>query len=399
MLKTDAYDDAILHLRSVTELEDDDAGFSSLAPFFFTCIIISLVGYGLVVLYSASYDEALRNGLSASYYVGRQLVFALVGFGVYAIMPRIPLGLIRKAIPFFLLLSLALMVITLVTPLGIERLGARRWLQIGPLPSFQPSELLKVSVVLYIAHLFSKDETEGGTSNYRVPVSIAVVTLSAALILLQKDYSTTLVFILIALALLMIGGILLRYMLLFTFGVGVPALIFLFSEPYRIKRLVSFLFPSIDPTGLNWQVHNSLKAIASGSFLGKGLGNGTYKLGVIPEVQSDFIFASLAEELGFAGIMVFFLLFLGFAFLGFRTARRNWNRNEQFIATAAFGITLMIVWQALVNLAVVTSLLPPTGIPLPFFSQGGTNLLMVLGECALLHAFMVVEQKKQVTHG
>lgn len=399
MVHIDQYDDSVLHLHRPEEIVADTAGYATLGPFLYLCIIVSLVGFGLVTLYSASYDEALRNGLPASHFVFRQTLFALMGFAVFAVTRYIPLRWIRKAIPFFLLGSVALMVLTLATPFGIERLGARRWLQIGPLPSFQPSELLKVSVVLYLAHLYAKEESGVTQLAYQTTVAIVAVLLSAMLILLQRDYSTTLVFLLVALSMLLTGGLRLRYIGLFSFGFGIPALIFLFAEPYRIRRLVSFLFPSIDPTGLNWQVRNSLNAISSGRFFGKGIGNGVYKLGTIPEVQSDFIFASLAEEMGFVGILLFFLLFASFAVLGFRTALRYRSVGDPFVASAAFGITFMIIWQALVNLAVVTSLLPPTGIPLPFFSQGGTNLFMIIAECGLLYKFMAEQPKEDVYNG
>jgi cell division protein FtsW len=392
MMKTYTYDDSNLKVFKETERV-------SLSPFMFVCIIIALVGYGLLTLYSASYDEALRNGLPPAYYFIRQTVFALLGFVALVAIRFIPLLWIRKGIPLFLICSLLLMILTLVTPFGIERLGARRWLQIGPLPSFQPSELLKVSVILYLSHILSKPKDELGADWMTLLISAIVVLLSAMLIVLQRDYSTTLVFLLVALALLLAGGVKLRYLGMFSVGIGIPAVIFLLIEPYRIRRVVSFLFPSIDPTGLNWQVLNSLKAISAGGLFGKGLGNGTYKLGTIPEVQSDFIFASLAEEMGFVGILVFFILFAGFAILGFRTASHHLARSRKFTALASFGLTFMIVWQALVNLAVVTSLLPPTGIPLPFFSQGGTNLFMILCECGLLYKFMVAHEKEMERNG
>lgn len=363
------------------------------SPFMFICIVIALVCFGLVTLYSASYDEAIRHGLASSYYFSRQIIFAFLGFIVFFVIRWIPLRWIRRAIPYLFIISFILMLLTLVTPWGVERLGARRWLQIGPLPSFQPSELLKVSVVLYVAHILSKWD---GHSFLPIGLSITIIIISALLIVVQRDYSTTLIFLLVALALLAIGGLRLRYIGMVTVGVGVPSLIFLFIEPYRIRRIVSFLFPTIDPSGLNWQVRKSLEAIAAGGMWGKGLGNGTFKLGIIPEVQSDFIFASLAEELGFSGVILVFLLFLGFAFLGFSTARRFYTTSfkHRFIALASFGITFMIIWQALINLAVVTALLPPTGIPLPFFSQGGTNLFIILCECGFLYRCMVIDEKE-----
>lgn len=396
-MKNNTYDFMTYQGNNLQALGFSDKKTPTWSPFMFVCIVIALVCYGLVTLYSASYDEALRHGLPSSYYFSRQIIFALLGFFVFIIIRWIPMRWIQRSIPFLLLLSLLLMVLTLITPWGVERLGARRWLQIGSLPSFQPSELLKISAVLALALILSKWDKQ---SFYPVGASLIIILVSALLIIGQRDYSTTLVFLLVALALLAIGGVRLRYIAMSIFLLGSGAVVFLFIEPYRIRRVVSFLFPNIDPSGLNWQVQKSLEAITSGGILGKGLGKGVFKLGLIPEVQSDFIFASLAEEMGLAGILIFFLLFIGFAFLGFSTARRLYSPHpkQRFMALATFGITFMITWQALVNLAVVTALLPPTGIPLPFFSQGGTNLFVMLGECGFIYTCMIEGDKEIIAY-
>ena len=361
--------------------------------FLFTAIVLALLFYGLIVLYSASYDEAFQNGLKGSYYFTRQLLFALLGLIVYTIIRWIPISLIRRLTPLLLLASFGLMLLTLFTPWGVTRYGARRWIQIGSLPSFQPSELLKVSANLFVALLLSKWD---GKSLFTPIISVVTLLFSSLLIIIQKDYSTTLIFLLGALALLVVAGFKVRYLLLLMVPLTVAATLFLLIEPYRIKRVVSFLFPNIDPSGLNWQVHKALEAIKSGGVFGRGLGNGVYKLGIIPEVQNDFIFASLAEELGVVGVLLLALLLLAFTYYGFRGALHFYRREgeERFMGYAAFGITFMIIWQAIVNLAVVTSLLPPTGIPLPFFSQGGTNLLMILVECGLLYKFILYREKE-----
>lgn len=396
-MKNNTYDFMTYQGNNLQALGFSDKKTPTWSPFMFVCIVIALVCYGLVTLYSASYDEALRHGLPSSYYFSRQIIFALLGFFGFIIIRWIPMRWIQRSIPFLLLLSLLLMVLTLITPWGVERLGARRWLQIGSLPSFQPSELLKISAVLALALILSKWDKQ---SFYPVGASLIIILISAFLIIGQRDYSTTLVFLLVALALLAIGGVRLRYIAMSIFLLGSGAVVFLFIEPYRIRRVVSFLFPNIDPSGLNWQVQKSLEAITPGGILGKGLGKGVFKLGLIPEVQSDFIFASLAEEMGLAGILIFFLLFIGFACLGFSTARRLYSPHpkQRFMALATFGITFMITWQALVNLAVVTALLPPTGIPLPFFSQGGTNLFVILCECGFIYTCMIEGDKEIIAY-
>jgi len=398
-MNTFSYDEAQVHTHNRELMSQREIDADSLKPFLFVCIVIALVGYGLIALYSASYDEALRHNLPTYYYFLRQAGFAVLGFIAFAIVRFIPFTWIKRAIPIFLVVSLLLMIVTLTTDLGVSRLGARRWIQIGPLPSFQPSELLKVSVILYIASVLSQRTDQEKKGRFSLIAALGIVLLSALLIVLQRDYSTTLVFLLVALAMFVAGGVAFHFIALGAFGIGVPAFIFLFLEPYRIRRLVSFLFPSIDPSGLNWQVQNSLKAMSSGGIFGKGLGNGVYKLGIIPEVQSDFIFASIVEELGFIGVLLFFLLFISFAILGFGAAYRHGKAGNQFTSLVAFGVTFMILWQAIVHVAVVSSLLPPTGIPLPFFSQGGTNLFMVLGECGLLYRCINDEAQESIAHG
>jgi cell division protein FtsW len=218
-------------------------------------------------------------------------------------------------------------------------------------------------------------------------IPLALIVASAILIIAQKDYSTTLVFVAVSLSIAIVGGLSFPIFLLIAGTLAIPAVLFILIEPYRIRRIVSFLFPSIDPTGLNWQVSKSIEAIQSGRFFGKGLGMGEYKLGVIPEVHSDFIFASFGEEMGLVGIIALLFLFSTFVIIGGKLAYEH-IESDRFVAFASFGITLMIITQAIVNIAVVTSLLPPTGIPLPFFSQGGTNLFVVICECGLLYRFM-----------
>jgi len=396
------YDD-YLHASHMQSAEESDSrsvvsGFSS---FTLLCVVMVLVGLGLISMFSASYDEAIRLGLPSTYFFFRQIVFAALGFGAFIVIQFVPMRLIRILIPVLLLAAIVLMLLTIFTPLGSTRLGARRWIEIGPLPSFQPSELLKIAVVLFLAAFFSQPVSKKLSLN-QILVPVVVLLGSALLIIAQKDYSTMLVFLGVGFSLLLVAGLPLSWLLLFLTGVAGPAVVFLLIEPYRIRRLVSFLFPTIDPTGLNWQVNNSIKAISAGGLWGLGLGKGQYKLGSIPEVQSDFIFANIAEEMGLLGVMALFLLFFLFAFIGFRTYVRFRNENR-FNALAAFGITSLIIWQALVNIAVVTGMLPPTGITLPFFSQGGTSLFVVISESGLLYKIMLDSRERKmrmvVDHG
>lgn len=358
-------------------------GQHTITPFTYLCVVIALVGFGLISMYSASYDEALRMNLSGSYFFTRQLVFAIIGFAAFILIQYIPMRIIRLFVWPLLVVSGLLMLMTLFTPFGVTRLGSKRWLELGPLPSFQPSELLKVSMVLFMSAWYAERQTEKhGVVDILVPV--ALVGTGAVLIVAQRDFSSAIVFLGIAFAMFIIVGIKLRWMLLFILTAAFPAAVFLLIEPYRIQRLIGFLFPDFDPSGINWQVNNSLKAMANGGLWGTGIGKGQYKLGLLPEVQNDFIFANIIEETGIIGLLITFTLFFLFSYLGFKTYR-NLLEHYKFEAYTMFGFTCAIIWQALINIAVVTGLLPPTGLPLPFFSQGGTSLLVVIAESGLMY--------------
>ncbi len=358
------------------------------SAFTFLCVVVILIALGLIMLYSASYNEALIHDLPHYYFFQRQMMFVLFALLCSVVIRFMPLSWFRYlAIPI-VLFCLALMGLTLFTSYGQVRLGSRRWLQVGSLPSLQPSELVKVGTILLFALCFNKKKEEASFFT-RFGLPLVVTLLFSAMILLQKDYSTTILYLLLCVSLLLVGGMKISTLLVgFAFFI-VPATTLMFAQPYRVKRVFSFLFSQIDQGGINYQVNNSLKAIGSGGLFGVGLGNGTYKLGIIPEVQSDFIFASICEEVGFVGAAFILALFAMFAILGYNAYVRMQSR-DRFLSFTAFGITTMILLQAIINIAVVTGMLPPTGIPLPFFSQGGTNLFVVICLCALLYRILLI---------
>ncbi|MCY1152129.1 MAG: putative peptidoglycan glycosyltransferase FtsW [Sphaerochaetaceae bacterium] len=348
-----------------------------LSPFVYFILILSIVLYGLVIMYSASYYEALIHNLDHYYFLKRQVIFVVLALAVSIVIHFIDFKLIEAVTYPLVILSIILMLLTLFTSFGVTILGARRWLEIGPIPSFQPSEFVKVSTVLFLAKYYKNE-------NKRDIIPILLVLVNAALILLQKDYSTTIVYLITSFALLLICGCELKIISLIALFLFLPAGLALFSQGYRIKRIISFVFPSLDPTGLNYQINNSIDAIASGGLFGKSIGNGYYKMGILPEVQNDFIFAHLGEETGFIGIFILILFFLVFTHIGYKVARENYDKNKLF-SYISFGITTQIVLQAIINMMVVTALLPPTGIPLPFFSQGGTNLFFTIILVSIVH--------------
>ncbi len=347
------------------------------SPHFYFTVILSIVLYGFLVTYSASYYESFIHNLPHDYFFKRQVIFAIIALFFSLMLHFINFKIIKFFTYPLVILSIVLMLLTLFTPFGVTILGARRWLSIGPIPSIQPSEIVKVSTILFISKYYTEEK-------HNDIIALVVVLLFAGLILLQRDYSTTIVYLITSFSLLLVCGCDFKAVFLLILFLIVPAILFLFSESYRIKRVVSFIFPTIDPNGLNYQINKSIDAISSGGFFGKGIGNGYYKLGILPEVQNDFIFANIGEELGIIGIFVIILLFYLIAHIGYKTSKFNYPNNKYY-SYVSFGITTTIVIQAIINMMVVTALLPPTGIPLPFFSQGGTNLFFSIVLTAIVH--------------
>lgn len=347
----------------------------SKSPITFLIVTLLLTIIGVIQLYSASYNEALLNDLVHYYYLSRQLQFLALGLVASSILLILP----PRVLSFFAwplaLGVLVLLVLTLIGPFGQEKFGSRRWLQIGPLPALQPSEFAKFALILLFAN------AQGKQRGIILPSIIAVIY--SALIFLQKDYSTMLLLLLIAISMLVVSGVRLRNLVVILLFLFPPLFVALFSQAYRIRRVAAFLFPSLDPAGMNYQVNISLRAISKGGAFGVGLGNGTYKLGILPEVHSDFIFASVAEEFGFVGVFLILLLFFLYALLGYNGAKRI-EAKDPFLAALSIGLTTMVTSQALLNIAVITGLAPPTGVPLPFFSQGGTNIFVMIIASSLL---------------
>lgn len=374
------------------EGEIDSGSSGSLAPFTFICVVVILVMTGLVMLYSSSYAEATMNGLDHYYYVLRQGIFAILGFVCAIVINLIPAKWIRLAAIPLVVIALVSMLLTLFTPYGVTVMGARRWLALPLVPQFQPSEVVKLSTIVFLSWWLTSPSTRRYLGWYYVVPFIMIVAFTL-LIVVQRAYTTSIHYLILALAICVAARLKLRYIFIACAFISVPGILYMLSESYRVKRIASFVFPSLDPQGLNWQVNMSLGAIAEGGLTGKGIGNGTYKLGLLPEVQNDFILSSIIEETGLVGFAFIAMMFTMFAILGYRAAVRLWPR-DRFHALLSVGITTMIISQVALNIAVITGLLPPTGIPLPFFSQGGTNLFVIIVECGLLYRAIVLSSKE-----
>jgi cell division protein FtsW len=338
-----------------------------------SCVLL-LTGIGLITLYSASYEFARRFFRNGTYFIARQAVFSAVGIVLFFICLYINLEKLRVFIFPLLAVSAVLCVLTMIPGIGIERLGASRWIKIGSF-TYQPSEIVKIVLPLYLAHILDKkaDYIDIFSSGILPPVIVTGIFLG--LIYAQNNFSTAILIMFNAMVIFFFAGLSYRYFLAVFFIFFPVSTLLVFTKTHRIIRLVSFLKPQWDPLGAGYQVNASRESIISGGFLGKGIGHGTRKIASVPEIHSDFIFSAYIEESGFLGMLLLFALFTFFVILGYKSALQSKTIFSRLLAS---GLTTMIVSQVLLNIAVVSGALPATGIPLPFFSAGGSSLVTTL---------------------
>ena len=343
--------------------------------------IYLLAGVGLAMLFSSSYFRAEKLFDQPMHFFRRQAAWIALGGAAAFLASRVPLRALRNWLPAILAVTLTLMVMTFLPGVSAEYLGARRWIFLFGY-SFQPSELTKFTLILYLAYILDKK-----SENIEDPVNallppLIVVAIFTTLIYLQNDFSTAFFVMVVSLFMFFIAGVPWRYFISLFVAVIPISLIMLFSREHRVKRILSFIEPRLDPSGTGYQVLASQNALARGGLWGTGIGQGTRKLGALPEAHSDFIFAVLGEELGFFGIFLVMGLFGLLAYRGFRTAVACEDRFSSFLT---FGLTATIVLQALLNMAVVSGMVPATGVTLPFFSSGGSSLFITLVMCGVIY--------------
>lgn len=342
--------------------------------------LFALLGTGLAMLFSASFYWAQSLVQDPFYFIRKQIVWVAIGLVLGAVAARVPLSFIKKMMPWILLATLLGMLLTFVPGLGAKYLGARRWVFLFGV-SFQPSEVVKVTLVLYLAYILErKRENLDDTVNSLLPPFIVTV-LFAGLVYLQNDYSTSVFVLFVAALMFFVARVKLRYFIAILVIVVPLAVLLLLTREHRVARLIAFIAPEIDPAGIGYQVLASQHALADGGLWGQGIGEGVRKLGSLPEVHSDFVFAVVGEELGLVGVVLVLAMFLFFGYRGYLAAFRA---RGLFNSLVAFGLTSMVLLQALLNMSVVAGLVPATGIPLPFFSAGGSSILMTMIACGLL---------------
>ncbi len=348
-------------------------------PMFTTTMF--LLAYGLTALYSASTVQSFQNYGTTTYYIYHQMLYGgALGLVALYIFSRIDYHFWQKQLPIMVIGTLLLLALVKTGSFGYAAGGAARWLKLGPL-SFQPSELAKLVIVFYIASWVEKKRDELNDFYFGLLPSVVIIILFAGLILWQPDLGTMLVLIALSFGMLFAAGIDWKYFFWGIVSAGLALYGFIKLEPYRARRLTTFLNPSIDPQGISYHINQALLAIGSGKLWGYGYGLSRQKHNYLPEVMNDSIFAVTAEELGFFRVLVILALFLLFAFQGFGIAKRA---PDMFGKMVALGITFWIVIQAAINIGAMVDLLPLTGIPLPFFSYGSTSLLLNLAAVGIL---------------
>ncbi len=343
--------------------------------------ILLLWGLGMFTVMVCSQGYAARFFNNDSYYfVKRQLICSAAGAVLFFVFLLFDMESIKKLVIVIVLLTLVLCACTFIKPLSVEKNGARRWIKLPLHFTFQPSELVKFTVVLYLASYFDK-LSEDVSGEKDVLPCVGIFLLMVILVLLQKDFSTSLFIVLVGILLFFVGGIKLKWVfpfMLFAIPVGI---IIVASEQYRIERIIGFLKPGEGGQSFNYQANASKAAISAGGLWGVGIGQNLSKLNSIPEVQADYIFAGWTEAMGYVGVIAYLVLLLVFAWRGYKAA---FNCPDRFAAYGCFGCVSVIFMQSIVNCMVVCGLLPPTGIPLPFFSVGGSSIIITLAMCGFI---------------
>jgi cell division protein FtsW len=343
-------------------------------------VVVMLLSIGVVMVYSASAIMAADRFHDPYLFLKKQLFWALLGsLGLLGVL-RIDYRRLERLQWPILITAGVLLVLVLVPPFAQPINGTRRWLRLGPV-SFQPAELAKLGLVIYLAAYLGRRH-DGLASFWRgLLPPLGVTGVLALLVLAQPDLGSCLTLIIVTFGLLFLAGGRMPHLALLV-ALALPVLIFVVQlAPYRLRRITTFVDPWADPRGGGFQIIQSWLALGSGGLLGRGIGESKQKLFYLPESHTDFIFAVIGEELGFLGALALLALFVVLIWRGLRAGVRA---PDAFGAYLALGITILIATQTFVNLGVVTGSLPTKGLPLPFISFGGSSLLMTMLSAGVL---------------
>jgi cell division protein FtsW len=345
--------------------------------------VFGLLLIGLIMVTSASLTVSERNGVEPFFYFERQFLSVVLGCMLAAALLAVPIAAWKRFAPWLLIGSLALLVIVLVPGIGHEVNGSRRWIRAGPL-NLQPSELARWLLVTYIAIFAVRHQTELRSSAQGFWKPLAVLGVTAGLLLAEPDFGAAVVLCVTGTAVLFVAGARMRDFLVVC-GVGAAGVAVLaVLSPYRLKRILAFLDPWSDPFDSGFQLTQSLIAVGRGEWLGAGLGSSIQKLFYLPEAHTDFLFAVLAEEFGLAGVIVVVLGFLVIVLRSLRLSRLAADAGMPLHACLAAGFGVWIGLQAFLNIGVNMGLLPTKGLTLPLLSYGRSSMLVTLAWVGML---------------
>ena len=345
-------------------------------------VVTSLLALGLVMVGSASISTAASKLDQPFYYFNRQCIFAVIGIGFAWAAATVQLSFWQKNAPYLLMLGIALLVLVL-TPVGREVNGSKRWLPVGPI-NVQVAELIKLFSIIYIADYLQRHHGQLRGSFFKVTGPLVLLGVAAILLLLQPDMGSVVVILSVVLAMMFLGGARLDVFVALMAILAVLFSLLVWLAPYRLQRLQTFMDPWADPFGSGFQLTQALIAFGRGDWLGVGLGSSMQKLFYLPEAHTDFLYSILAEELGLMGAMSVLILFALFIWRAFSIGRAAELAGQVFASQIAYGIGLWLGLQACVNMGVNMGALPTKGLTLPLMSYGGSSLVIVCISIALL---------------
>ncbi len=339
----------------------------------FTTVLV-LLSLGIIMVFSASAAYAYNYMQDTYYFLKQQLISAGLGLLVMFVTMQIDYKKLGKWSSLLLVVSIILLILVRIPGIGSKINGAWRWFYIGPL-HFQPSEIAKLAVIIFFSYSLSKRKDQLQYFFKGLVPYLLLIGVFAILLILEPHLSGTILIASVACIILFNAGARIRHFVALSLPAAAALVAAVVTSEYRLARVTSFLDPWKDLQGDGWQVVQSLYAIGSGGLFGRGLGHSLQKFLYIPEPHNDFIFSILSEELGFIGVVAVLTLFLIFIWRGIKVSI---NAPDVFGSLMAVGITSLVGVQVLINVAVVTSSMPVTGMPLPFFSYGGTSLIFLM---------------------
>ncbi|HEX7416244.1 MAG TPA: putative lipid II flippase FtsW [Smithellaceae bacterium] len=343
-------------------------------------VTLILVTVGTAMIYSSSSIIALERFKDGQYFLKKQILFVFLGLISMVLMTKIPYTQLRKWAYPGMLLSLLLLAILLIPNVGIKRGGATRWLNMGVF-SFQVTEMVKISMVVFLAHLLARKAHQLKKFSKGILLPMVITSVVILLVLLEPDFGTAAIIAAILILMLCIAGSRVTHILLLMAAFIPVGVLLVLYKGYRVARLTAFLDPWKDASNTGFQIIQSLLSFGSGGTFGVGIGDGMQKLFYLPEPHTDFILSIIAEESGFIGVTIVVLMFAIFAFRGFMIALKA---PDLFGTLLAVGLTMVIALESFINIAGVMGLIPLKGLVLPFLSYGGTAFIMSMTAVGIL---------------